>query len=192
MQTESLVPASAVKPSVVTSVISSPPTRANVPHKPAIEPAVSLDELLANAGLQGRGWRGWLRVAQVSRVLGLMTLYLFLDSYDVRAKFLRRTADRLREEASGKGWKVVLRTWFWNFGVRVLDRGIRGLRYFVFRGSDGSDKKEARLARQAEWLRKNLIILTGGILFQVRINGKLMQIISSHTPIIGRTSQMEK
>lgn len=159
MQTESLVPVSAVEPGVVTSVISPRPTHTNVPQKPPIEPLPSLDELLANAGMAGRGWRGWLRVAQVSRVLGLLTLYLFLDSYDVRAKFMRRNADRLRAEALGKGSMVVLQAWLRNFGSRILDLSIRTLRYFVFRGVDGSDQKEARLARQAEWLRKSLIAL---------------------------------
>ena len=71
--------------------------------KAAVETLPTLDELLATAGLQGRGWRGWLRVAQVGRVLGLLTLYLFLDSYDVRAKFNQRAIDRLREAARGKG-----------------------------------------------------------------------------------------
>jgi len=157
MQTESLVPVLAVNPRLITSVVSPRPTHAKIPDKPEIEPLPLLDELLANAGLQGRGWRGWRRVAQVARVLGLMTFYLFLDAYDVHAKFNRRTADRLREEARGKGWIVVSRARLRDFGGSVLDRGIRLLRYFVFRGSDGSDKKEARLARQAEWLRKNLI-----------------------------------
>ena len=42
-------------------------------------------------------------MANVSRVLGLLTLYLFLDSYDIRAKFNRRTAERLREAVRDGG-----------------------------------------------------------------------------------------
>jgi len=38
------------------------------------------DELVSKI-LKGRGLRGWLRLAQVSRVFGLFTLYLFLDTY---------------------------------------------------------------------------------------------------------------
>src|SRR6476620_3561119 len=49
--------------------------------------------------LDGRGLRGWLRAARVSIVLGLLSLYLFLDSYDIRADFNRRTIQRLREQA---------------------------------------------------------------------------------------------
>jgi len=50
-----------------------------------------VDELLA-----GRGFRGWLRAARVARVLGLFSLYLFLDTYDVRADFNRRAVARPR------------------------------------------------------------------------------------------------
>ena len=50
-----------------------------------------VDELLA-----GRGLHGWLRAARVARVLGLFSLYLFLDTYDVRADFNRRTVARRR------------------------------------------------------------------------------------------------
>src|SRR5882724_5691655 len=55
------------------------------------------DEIVADI-LRGRGLRGWWRLAQVARVLGLFTLYLFLDTYDIRATFNRRMAGRLRDE----------------------------------------------------------------------------------------------
>src|SRR5687768_17731278 len=38
-----------------------------------------VDELLA-----GRGFRGWLRAARVARLLGLFSLYLFLDRKSTR------------------------------------------------------------------------------------------------------------
>src|SRR3954451_7121809 len=47
---------------------------------------------------QRLGLRGWLRALNVGRVLGLLSLYLFLDSYDVRADFNRRMSSRRREE----------------------------------------------------------------------------------------------
>ena len=72
----SLVPVS----SSIDKVVASLPPVAGRPAKPRRSPQwnplPTLDELLATAGLQGRGWRGWLRVAQVGRVLGLLTLYL--------------------------------------------------------------------------------------------------------------------
>src|SRR6185503_2787877 len=40
-----------------------------------------------------------------------------------------------------------------------LDRLIRVLRYLIFRGAEGSARKEARLQKQAVWLRDSLINL---------------------------------
>ena len=41
----------------------------------------------------------------------------------------------------------------------AFDRFVRALRYFVFRGAEGSAKKQARLEKQAVWLRESLIDL---------------------------------
>jgi predicted unusual protein kinase regulating ubiquinone biosynthesis (AarF/ABC1/UbiB family) len=159
MQIQSLVTIPKIDAQVVSGVTPSNGAAGKAATKAAVETLPTLDELLATAGLQGRGWRGWLRVAQVGRVLGLLTLYLFLDSYDVRAKFNQRAVERLREAARGKGRAAEVKAWLRELLSRGLDRGIRLLRYFVFRGSDGSDKKEARLAQQATWLREKLIDL---------------------------------
>ncbi|MGH9967495.1 MAG: ABC1 kinase family protein [Pyrinomonadaceae bacterium] len=120
---------------------------------------VPLTDELVRKILKGRGVRGWLRVANVGRVLGLLSLYLFLDSYDIRAKFNRRTSERQREFARDLGKLALLRQLGRDAASRVLDRGLRVLRFLVFRGADGSEKKEGRLAKQAVWLRENLIAL---------------------------------
>ncbi|HEU5459607.1 MAG TPA: hypothetical protein VFU83_03900, partial [Pyrinomonadaceae bacterium] len=65
-----------------------------------------VDELLA-----GRGFSGWLRAARVARVLGLFSLYLFLDTYDVRADFNRRAVARLREKAREQGRRARFKAW---------------------------------------------------------------------------------
>src|SRR6187455_2866107 len=62
-----------------------------------------LTEEMVDQLLAGRGWRGWLRAARVARVLGLFSLYLFLDTYDVRADFNRRAVSRLRDLARQHG-----------------------------------------------------------------------------------------
>ena len=56
-----------------------------------------VDELLA-----GHGLSGWWRATRVARVLGLFSLYLFLDTYDVRADFNQRAVTRLRDRAREK------------------------------------------------------------------------------------------
>jgi predicted unusual protein kinase regulating ubiquinone biosynthesis (AarF/ABC1/UbiB family) len=113
-----------------------------------------VDELLA-----GRGFRGWLRAARVARVLGLFSLYLFLDTYDVRADFNRRSVTRLREQARELGSVARLKGWVWTQLYAGFDQLVRALRYVIFRGADGSARKQARLEIQAAWLRKSLIDL---------------------------------
>ncbi len=118
-----------------------------------------LDDELVNQILNSRGIRGWLRVVNVGRVLGLLSLYLFLDSYDIRANFNRRTAARLKTEARELGRQAWLRQMCRDLVWRALDKLILLLRFIIFRGADGSQKKEKRLEKQAVWLRENLIEL---------------------------------
>ena len=116
------------------------------------------DEMVGQI-LKGRGLRGWWRLARVARVLGLFTLYLFLDTYDIRAHFNRRMAERLHEETKAKGLTARLKARYHEFLRVAFDKLIRMTRLIVFRGDQGSDKKEARLAIQAVWLSKSLVSL---------------------------------
>ncbi|HEX6285006.1 MAG TPA: AarF/ABC1/UbiB kinase family protein [Pyrinomonadaceae bacterium] len=128
------------------------------PPKPARE-VQPLSEEMVNELLAGRGVRGWLRAAQVARVLGLFSLYLFLDTYDVRADFNRRAVTRLRDHARERGRLARMKAWGRAQLYAGFDQFVRALRYLVFRGADGSAKKQARLAKQAAWLRESLIDL---------------------------------
>jgi predicted unusual protein kinase regulating ubiquinone biosynthesis (AarF/ABC1/UbiB family) len=107
---------------------------------------------------QARSWRGWWRMLQIVRVLGTMALYLFLNDYDIRAAFNARVAARKLEEARARGrsayFKARARDLFLR---RWLDRVARLVRYFVYRGAEGSDSKERQLERQGVWLKENLI-----------------------------------
>src|SRR5688572_28810933 len=111
-----------------------------------------LTEEMVNELLAGRGFRGWLRAARVARVVGLLSLYLFLDTYDIRADFNNRAVVRLRDRARERGdrarFSASLKAGLYN----TLNRLIRVLRYVIFRGADGSARKEARLEKQARWL----------------------------------------
>ena len=126
--------------------------------KSAPGPEPLSDEMVAEI-LEGRGLRGWLRLAQVARILGLFSLYLFLDTYDIRADFNRRMIERLHDEAKAGALNARLRGRSRRFLLVAFDKLIRLLRLIVFRGGEGSDKKAARLAKQAAWLRKSLIDL---------------------------------
>ena len=130
--------------------------------QPVPKPATQvppLTEELVDEILAGRDLRGWLRAARVARVLGLFSLYLFLDTYDIRADFNNRAVARKREQAREKGRKARFRAWAYAQLYVAFDRFIRALRYLVFRGAEGSAKKQARLEQQALWLRESLISL---------------------------------
>ena len=78
MKTEALIPISRVEPRDLARPAQAASNRQS-------NTAISLDDLLAAEAQKRRGLRGWLHIAKVGRVLGLLTLYLFLDSYDIRA-----------------------------------------------------------------------------------------------------------
>jgi predicted unusual protein kinase regulating ubiquinone biosynthesis (AarF/ABC1/UbiB family) len=109
--------------------------------------------------ISAHGLRGWLRAFQVGRVLGLLTLYLFLDSYDIRATFTQRFSNRKREEARKRGRRAQFQEWTRNVDRRFVDRLVRLVRFLIFRGAQGSSRKEARLEKQAVWLKESLIKL---------------------------------
>ena len=134
------------------AVSTAQPPKQTAPVRPLTQELV--DEIL-----KGRDFRGWLRAAKVARVLGLFSLYLFLDTYDVRADFNRRAVARLRDVAREKGRRARLKAWFTEQLYAAFDRFIRVLRYLVFRGAEGSAKKQARLEKQAIWLRESLLSL---------------------------------
>jgi predicted unusual protein kinase regulating ubiquinone biosynthesis (AarF/ABC1/UbiB family) len=115
------------------------------------------DDLQEEETVKGHGLRGWLRALNIGRVLGLLSLYLFLDSYGIRANFNRRMAERRREEARARGTLALFQEWSRDLDRRALDRLIRLLRFLVFRGAEGTSSKEARLQKQAVWLRESLI-----------------------------------
>jgi predicted unusual protein kinase regulating ubiquinone biosynthesis (AarF/ABC1/UbiB family) len=153
--TQALVPASVSLPKNGGAISTGPSSRtANAGA--ATQPLT--DELVAEI-LKGRGLRGWWRLARVARVLGLFTLYLFLDTYDIRADFNRRMVERLHQEARANNLIARLRSRSRYLIHFVLDRFIRLLRLIVFRGHEGSDSKAARLEKQAVWLSGSLISL---------------------------------
>jgi len=78
-------------------------------------PAASNEEV-PNGGI---GLQGWFRALNVGRVLGLFSLYLFLDGYDARANFNRRVASRLREEARAK---AALRSFRNGVGMSIVSQ----------------------------------------------------------------------
>ena len=107
------------------------------------------------AGVEARyaGLRGYLRLMQISRVIAMLSLYLYLDQYDIHhrhhQKRLRERMKRAVEltRAAVYGEKLYrLKMWFFHIFMLALRR------FFV--GSDRS--KEHNQTRQAVWLREQL------------------------------------
>ncbi|HEV7843567.1 MAG TPA: AarF/ABC1/UbiB kinase family protein [Pyrinomonadaceae bacterium] len=121
--------------------------------------AHTVDHLKEDETIKGHGLRGWLRTFAIARVLGMLSLYLYLDGYDIRSNFYRRMNERRREEARGRGRIALFQEWSRDVDRRAVDRLVRIVRRFVFRGADGTASKEARLVSQAVWLKDNLIKL---------------------------------
>ena len=126
----------------------------------SLPPAPAETQSAVEEESRASGWRGWWRLAQVARVLGTMSLYLFLNDYDIRAAFNQRIAERRLEESRALGraayFKARARDLFLR---RALDRFIRLVRIVVYRGAEGTSAKERQLERQGVWLKENLIKL---------------------------------
>jgi predicted unusual protein kinase regulating ubiquinone biosynthesis (AarF/ABC1/UbiB family) len=120
-------------------------------------PSSARSRALASSPPTRMGWRGWLRALRVARVLGLLNLYLFLDNYEAHAKFSSRMSERRLGEAREAGGAKLLRARVRELMRRALDRFWRALRYIVFRGREASAGKEARLRKQAAWLKRSLL-----------------------------------
>jgi len=105
------------------------------------------------------GLRGWVRAINVVRVLGLLTFYLFLDGYDIRASFNQRIALKKREDACARGRIARFQEWSRDVDRRAIDKLIRLLRYFVFRGASDSAAKGKQIEKQSVWLKESLIKL---------------------------------
>ncbi len=102
------------------------------------------------------GLRGYLRLFQVSRVIGMLSLYLYLDQYDIhhgqqlkQAKARMQNAERLTRAAVYGEKLYAVRSWLFHVFMLFVRR--------VFIGSDAN--KEANQERQAVWLKDKLIKL---------------------------------
>jgi len=102
------------------------------------------------------GIRGWLRIANVSGVIGKLALYLYLDQYEMHrkaqlqhARERMKTAERLTR-AAVLGEKLYgIRLWFFHCTMLLLRR--------FFLGSELN--REVNQEKQAIWLKEKLIEL---------------------------------
>lgn len=104
-----------------------------------------------------RGWRGYARLAEVSRVIGTLSLYLYLDQYDLhRAQHLKQSATRLGA-ARRLTWLAVLGEYLVRKPRLALFHWMILLLRRLMLGAERN--KELNQERQAVWLKEKLIAL---------------------------------
>jgi predicted unusual protein kinase regulating ubiquinone biosynthesis (AarF/ABC1/UbiB family) len=102
------------------------------------------------------GWRGWLRLFQVSKVIGMLSLYLYLDQYDVHhAQHLKQLEARM-QTAKRLTWLAVLGEKFHRTNLAFFHDFMLLLRWFFL---GGEQNRELNQEKQAVWLKENLIKL---------------------------------
>src|SRR5688572_17110612 len=132
------------------------PIALNVTNEAMIEEERQLSDIESKVGGRYVGIRAYLRLFSVTRVIAMLSLYLYLDQYDMhRAQQLKHARGRMEKaerltRAAVYGEKLhSARMWF----LHIFMLGLR--RFFL--GSESN--KEANQERQAVWLKEKLIEL---------------------------------
>ena len=115
-----------------------------------------LDEIEKSIAKSYEGWRGWWRLMFVASVIVRLSLYLYLDRYDISYKFYRAHVENRFERARQINWLAVLGEYLLEIYRFAFDKTIRLTRRFVLRGETNKEKAQQR---QAVWLKKSLIKL---------------------------------
>jgi predicted unusual protein kinase regulating ubiquinone biosynthesis (AarF/ABC1/UbiB family) len=103
-----------------------------------------------------RGLRGYLRLFQITRILAMLSLYLYLDQFHVHSK----RQNRHKRERLAKAYRLTrlavygeklyaVRLWFFQKFVLLLRRFVIG----------SSENKDLNQQKQAVWLKEKLIEL---------------------------------
>jgi predicted unusual protein kinase regulating ubiquinone biosynthesis (AarF/ABC1/UbiB family) len=103
-----------------------------------------------------QGFRGYMRLFHVSRVIGMLSLYLYLDQYDLRRAQHVKQAEARLEIARKLTWLAVLGEKFHKVNLWFFHQFVLLLRWF-FVGAESN--KELNQEKQAVWLKENLIEL---------------------------------
>ncbi len=101
------------------------------------------------------GWRGWLRLGKVSRVIGMLSLYLYLDQYDDvhRKQHIKVKKNRL-ENARKLSRLAILGERFYGAKLWFFHTFLRIVKSF-FIGSELN--KEHNQEKQALWLKESIV-----------------------------------
>lgn len=157
----------AVKEKVITPIVEENGNGALVPTKSLpISKQISNEDLIAeekslieiesNVEKNYIGFRGYWRLFEVSKVIGMLSLYLYLDQYEMHRKQHLKQAENRMETAyrltrMAVWGEKIYRVKLWFFHQFMLF-----LRWW-FIGAESN--KELNQEKQAVWLKENLINL---------------------------------
>ena len=103
-----------------------------------------------------QGFRGYLRLFHVSRVIGMLSLYLYLDQYDLHHAQHEKQAEARMQTAKRLTWLAVTGEYFYKIRLFFFHQFMLLMRRF-FIGTDAN--RELNQEKQAVWLKENLINL---------------------------------
>jgi len=102
------------------------------------------------------GFRGYLRLFKVSKVIGMLALYLYLDQYEMHHAQHLKQADARLETARRLTWLAILGEKFYKVKLWFFHQFMLLLKWW-FLGTEAN--KELNHEKQAVWLKENLIEL---------------------------------
>jgi predicted unusual protein kinase regulating ubiquinone biosynthesis (AarF/ABC1/UbiB family) len=103
-----------------------------------------------------QGVRGYLRLFRVSKVIGMLSLYLYLDQYELHHAQHEKHAEARFETAKRLTWLAVIGEYFYKIRLFFFHQFMLLLRRFFI---GGESNRELNQEKQAVWLKENLIDL---------------------------------
>ncbi len=99
-----------------------------------------------------QGFRGYLRLLQVSKVIGNLAIYLYLDQYDLHHAQHQKQAEARMTTAQRLTWLAILGEYFYKIRLWFFHQFLLLLRLFYI---GGEKNKELNQEKQAVWLKEN-------------------------------------
>ena len=118
--------------------------------------AAALEKAESASAKNYAGWRGYWRLMIVGSVIARLSLYLYLDRYDIAYKFYRAYVEQRYQKARELNYLAVLGEYIIEIYRFLFDKLIRLTKWFIH-GNEAN--KEVLQQKQAVWLKKSIIKL---------------------------------
>jgi predicted unusual protein kinase regulating ubiquinone biosynthesis (AarF/ABC1/UbiB family) len=102
------------------------------------------------------GIRGWFRLFGVGRMIGMLSLYLYLDQYEIHRERHLQVKEARKEQARKLSRTAAVGEWFYGLKMWFFHVLMLMLKWF-FVGSE--DNKQLNQEKQGVWLKETIIDL---------------------------------